>query len=52
MGKLKLKTRDWVVVKGKLTLEYSKLYRAKGPVLYVKEIAPAARPEPEVATFY
>ena len=52
MGKLKLKTRDWVVIKGKLALEYSKLYRAKGPVLYVKEIAPAVRPEPEVATFY
>ena len=52
MGKLKLKTRDWVVVEGRLTEEYSKLYRAKGPVLKVTAIAPAAKPEQEVATFY
>ena len=52
MGKMKLKTRDWVTVKGKLALEYSKLYRAKGPVLHLQSILPATKPEPEVATFY
>ena len=52
MGALKLDTRDWVTVEGKLIEEYSKLYRAKGPVLKVKTIAPAERPEQEVATFY
>jgi len=33
MGKLKLATRDWVIVEGKLVEEYSKLYRGVGPVL-------------------
>ncbi len=52
MGGLKLKTRDWVTVKGKLKEEYSPLYRAKGPILYVSEIEKAEKPDPEVATFY
>lgn len=52
MGGLKLKTRDWVTVKGKLKEEYSPLYRAKGPILYVSEIERAEKPDPEVATFY
>jgi len=52
MGKLKLKTRDWVIVEGKLCEEYSKLYRANGPVLNVTKIQPAEKPTQEVATFY
>ena len=52
MGTLKLATRDWVVVEGKLVEEYSKLYRGVGPVLYVKSIERSDRPEQEVATFY
>ena len=52
MGKLKLQTRDWVTVKGTLEEEYSKLYRGRGPVLTVKEIAMAEKPVQEVATFY
>lgn len=52
MGKLKLATRDWVYVKGTLAEEYSKLYRARGPVLTVKEISRAEKPLQEVATFY
>ncbi|MBQ7407242.1 MAG: GTPase [Clostridia bacterium] len=52
MGKLKLQTRDWVTVKGTLAEEYSKLYRGRGPVLTVKEIARAEKPMQEVATFY
>ena len=50
-GKLKLKTRDWVIVEGKLNEEYSPLYQGKGPVLSVTHIEPAERPNPEVATF-
>ena len=52
MGKLKLTTRDWVIVEGKLVEEYSKLYRGVGPVLYVKSIETAEKPVQEVATFY
>lgn len=50
-GNLKLKTRDWVIVEGKLREEYSPLYRGEGPVLTVTSIEPAERPNPEVATF-
>ncbi len=49
---LALKTRDWITVEGVLTEEYSKLYRAKGPVLTVKEAKRAEKPAQEVATFY
>ena len=52
MGKLKLTTRDWVTVEGRLVEEYSKLYRGVGPVLYVKSIDRAEKPEQEVSTFY
>ena len=52
MGNIKLQTRDWVVVEGKIVEEYSKLYRGVGPVLYVKSIERSDRPEQEVATFY
>ena len=52
MGKLKLATRDWVTVEGKLVEEYSKLYQGVGPVLYVHSIDRAEKPVQEVATFY
>ena len=52
MGSLKLATRDWVRVEGRIVEEYSKLYRGVGPVLYVKSIERAEKPEQEVATFY
>ena len=52
MGKLKLRTRDWVTVEGRLVEEYSSLYRGVGPVLYVRSIEKAEKPEQEVATFY
>ena len=51
MGQLKLKTRDWVIVEGVIALEYSELYREEGPVLNVKKISPAKKPDQEVATF-
>ena len=52
MGNLKLQTRDWVMVEGKLTEEFSKLYGGMGPVLTVKSIERAEKPTQEVATFY
>ena len=52
MGSLKLATRDWVTVEGRITEEYSKLYRGRGPVLTVTKIQKSDKPEVEVATFY
>ena len=52
MGTLKIVTRDWAIAEGVLTEEYSKLYRARGPVLTVESIVKAEKPLQEVATFY
>ena len=52
MGRLSLKTRDWVIVEGRLSEEFSKLYKDKGPVLTVEKIEKAGKPLQEVATFY
>ena len=52
MGGLKLSTRDWVIVEGKLSEDYSPIYRAKGPVLTVTSVKRAEKPIEEVATFY
>ncbi|MBO5454259.1 MAG: GTPase [Clostridia bacterium] len=48
----KLKLRDWITVVAKIKVEKHKIYRGKGPVLYVKEIEYSEKPEQEVATFY
>ena len=48
----KIKTRDWVTVKGKLKIEPHKLYRNRGPVLYIESTEFAVPPKQEVATFY
>lgn len=47
-----LSNRDWVTITALFTKEYHKLYRSKGPILTVKEIEPAEKPEQEVVTFY
>lgn len=52
MAGMKLQTRDWVIVTGKLTEEFSKLYGGRGPVLTVTKLCRAEKPEEEVATFY
>ena len=49
---LKLATRDWVIVEGKITEEFSKLYGGKGPILTVTKIERAEKPAEEIATFY
>ena len=52
MNKLRLVTRDWVIAEGRLTEEYSALYKGVGPVLYVSKLERAEKPQQEVATFY
>lgn len=47
-----LKTRDWITVKGTVKIEQNKLYKNKGPVLYVEATEFAVAPKQEVATFY
>ena len=52
MGALKLQTRDWIIVEGKINEEFSKLYGGRGPVLTVNKIERAEKPDQEVATIY
>lgn len=51
-SKPSVKTRDWLTVSGKIKIETTKLYRNKGPVLYVESTEFAVKPKQEVATFY
>lgn len=51
-SKCTFKTRDWVKVVGKLSLEHSVLYQGEGPVLTIISICEAKKPAQEVATFY
>ena len=48
----KLKTREWITVKGTIKIESNKLYKNKGPILYVDSTEFAVKPSQEVATFY
>ena len=48
----KLKSRDWITLKGKIKLERNKIYRSEGPVLYVEGTEFAVPPKQEVATFF
>lgn len=48
----RLKTGDWITVKGKIRIEPNKLYKHAGPVLYVEATEFAVPPKQEVATFY
>ena len=43
---------DWVFITGKIKLERSKVYKSRGPVLYLTEVKRTSKPEKEVATFY
>jgi hypothetical protein len=52
MAGMKLQTRDWVMVEGRLAEEFSKLYGGRGPVLTVTKLCRADKPIEEVATFY
>lgn len=47
-----LNNRQWLNVTGLIQVEKNKLYRGKGPVLKIKDIAVTSAPAQEVATFY
>ncbi len=49
---MNLKLRDWVTVTAKIKIEKHKIYRGKGPVMYVTSMEYSDKPEQEVATFY
>ena len=51
-GECKLKSKEWVTLKGIIKIEANKLYKSKGPVLYVESTEFAVKPAQEVATFY
>ena len=51
-GECKLKSKEWVTLKGIIKIEANKLYKTKGPVLYVENTEFAVKPAQEVATFY
>ncbi|MDE6834359.1 MAG: GTPase [Ruminococcus sp.] len=42
----------WLMITAKIKVQKHKLYKGKGPVLFVTDYAPSAPPEKEVATFY
>lgn len=51
-GEYEIKERSWVRITARIQVQKHKLYRGKGPVLYVREITETTPPEKEVATFY
>lgn len=51
-AKEELKTGEWVDLTAKLKVEKHKLYRKKGPVLYITGIQESTAPEQTVAQFY
>lgn len=46
-----LNTGDWATVTAKISIEYNKIYKSKGPVLKVISVEPATEPEQAVVTF-
>jgi uncharacterized membrane protein YcgQ (UPF0703/DUF1980 family) len=46
-----LKSREWLEIVAEVKIEYHAAYQEKGPVLYVKEMKRATKPENEVVTF-
>jgi hypothetical protein len=51
-GVATLKARDWIKVTGTIAYEKNKLYKGKGPVLKVTDVAMTSPPKQEVATFF
>ena len=51
-GSTSLKDQEWVTVKGTIKIENHRLYKNKGPVLYVESTEFAVPPKQVVATFY
>lgn len=51
-GAKTLKQREWVMLTARLSVEYHKAYRKRGPVLKAVKVEPAEAPEQQLATFY
>ncbi|MBO5735737.1 MAG: GTPase [Clostridia bacterium] len=49
---LKVKTKDWIQITAKITIEHHKLYDGEGPVLTAIQVTKAEQPAQPVATFY
>lgn len=47
-----MKNGDWVILTAEIRVEKHKLYRGKGPVLYLKDYLLTGEPADPVATFY
>lgn len=47
-----IKTRDWLVVTGKIVLEHNTAYQGKGPVIVAQKLERCSAPEEEVVTYY
>ena len=47
----KIKTRDWLNITAKISVEHNKLYSGKGPVLKAQSVSPADVPDPQLVTF-
>jgi len=47
-----IQERGWYMLSAKIKNQKHKMYRGKGPVLFVTDYAKSAPPEKEVATFY
>ncbi len=48
----KMSSDQWVEITAEINMEYDPFYKQEGPVLNVISLAPASRPDPEVATYY
>ncbi len=44
--------QSWYTVEGKIAIKFSNIYGKKGPVLFVKSVEKAEKPDQPVATFY
>ena len=47
-----VKEKSWIILTAKIKVQRHKLYKGKGPVLFVTKYTPSTPPEKEVATFY
>ena len=51
-GKFKIENSCWYMITATIDIKFSGLYRKKGPIFNIKNVAPATEPEDPVATFY
>lgn len=51
-GAYRPKNKDWVTLTGEISIQYSRIYGKKGPIVNITELQPAEKPDEEVVTFY